>query len=377
MLKINNNEYIKGENIIAPVTSINTTSTDSAINRETYNRLSPLFKALIVSTTTNGKYNLNITDNKKGFYFNYNESGLQIKVPLSAIFNTNNKITGILGIAFNTAKDCSSHKLGLCQLPDGKYCYARQGESQGSKKSYNYLLGMGSYANGLLCSYYWNLFNKDDETRLAFIRYLAYYQIDTLRFNLKSDLRSVEDIFALNYIANNAKVLLTGYTARDDLYYYLLDLINNNDNIILNGSNIKYTNRFYCTSDILEYLKADNPCRGGCFKNGCMNCYKLRNALITVLIHGAGSDTELKNAANIEFITSWFKSQYNLDISEAFNLKLKGLLSCINKYLITTGKYKNLPLSEAEFKYNNKGDLIKIFPNIMSLINLIKTTGGF
>ena len=73
---------------------------------------------------------------------------------------------------------------------------------------------------------------------------------------------------------------LTGYTARDDLKAYLFNLINNHDNIILNGSNIMYNNLFKATDNIREYLSANYQCLGGCLKNGCLNCYKHKNDIL-------------------------------------------------------------------------------------------------
>lgn len=377
MLEITTNN--KGKGLVAPLVPVSSKKdlSEANFNYNTYLRLTPLFKSLIVSSTSNGEYNLKVNDFKNGFFFEYIELNLFIKVPLTVIFNTNDKIKGILGICYSTAKNCPSHNLGLCQLPDGEVCYARQGEKQGSKKVYCYLKGMGSYFKGLLSVYYWELFKKDPLTRLTLIRYLNFYNIDILRFNLKGDFKDLSDILTLNYLANSKKGLkLYGYTARDDLYTPLIELITNNRNIKLNGSNIKYNNRFYCTSDLKEYLTAKHPCRGGCLKNNCLNCLNLNNALITVLIHGAGSDSYLKNESNINLIVEVFKKYYNIDLSEAFKLNLKGLVSCINKYLITTGLYKSLDLNSADFKYSRAGNLVKVM-TIKDLLDLIKKTGEF
>ena len=291
----------KGATVPAPeVSGLYTTSN---INYNTYLMLTPLFKALIVSTNNNGKYNLKVIDNKNGFFFEYKELNLNIKVPLSAVFGTNDKLKGILAIKWASAIECPSRKRGLCQLNDTSKCYAVVGELQGSKKAPNYLLGMGSYLNSLLCIYYWDLFYNSAEVQKNFFNYCLFYGVNTLRFNLSGDFKSLKDVKILDILASHG-LKLTGYTARDDLRRSLLKVMNKHDNIILNGSNQMYTNYFKATNNIFEYFNAPLYCRGGCLKNGCLNCYKLKNKVITVLIHGSRVGTDLNTPINRAFI-SW------------------------------------------------------------------------
>jgi len=371
--------YVHTKDIIPVINGAGTNKNveyDGEFNYNTYLKLTPLFKALIISSNAGGKYDLKIGDLKKGFYFIYAEGNLSIKVPLSAIFNTNDKIKGILGIAFSTARDCPSNKRGLCQLPDGELCYALKGEKQGTKKAPNYLMGMDSLKNTLLSIYYWELFKKDPATRFKFLDYLTFYNIDYLRFNLKGDFKSLGDILIINYLANNGGTLkLTGYTARDDLYKSLFELIDNNPNVILNGSNIKYSNHFRATDLLADYILANYPCRGGCLKNNCLNCYKLKGVIITCLIHGSGSDTQLNNKYNRELLNTWFKTTYNLDITGAWGSNLKGLVSSLNKYLLVNNLFESLKVPEALRGYTKKGKL-KGFKNAVALCNFIKANGG-
>ena len=308
------------------------------INKNTWYKLSPLFKALITSTNSkSGDYKLKKTDKKHGFYFEYFELNLKIAIPLSAIFQTNDKITGILGIQFISSTDCPSRTLGTCQLPDTALCYGRSGENQSRPKHNGHgLKGMGGELKGTLSSYYWDRFAESSEYRHRFLLYCDYYKIDTLRFNLKGDFRSSQDISIIYYLANTGRfACLTGYTARDDLFEDLITLISDCGAVKLNGSNIKYTNRFFVTAFIEDMVTASHWCLGGC--KGCSNCYKLEGQVIYCLLHGSGADTVLNNLKNQEFLANWSRSLY-VDILEGVDWsESKGLRTCVNKALERNG----------------------------------------
>lgn len=311
-----------------------------------------LYTALEISTGKSGVYELSKADEANAFYFEY--QGL--KVPLSAIFDTNAKTAGILGVFFGTAADCPSRKLGLCQLPNDTLCYARSGEKRATRKNNESgCFGMDATFKGRLASYYWDLFETDSETRRKFLKYCEHYNIDTLRFNLKSDFRHALDAVAVFYLAG-AGLKLTGYTARDDLAAEL-ERIAQHPNVILNGSNRKYTNRFKCTDSVAEYMTADHRCKGSCAN--CRNCYRLRGETITVLIHGSGSDTQLNNKANQEFILSWSRDCLPWDVLRGCDFSAAlGFITCINKHLQKLG-------------------VMLRFANVKELMNYIKKTGGF
>ena len=370
-------------NVVSPagVTPVAEVVKKVNVNYNTYLMLTPVFKALIASNLAdNSKYIINKTDLKKGFYFNYWEGNLFYKVPLSAIFNTNDKIRGILGIAYSTAQDCPSNKKGLCQLPDGELCYAVKGERQGSKKPANYLMGMGSYYNGLLSEYYFKKFYNSHHIRETFKNYCIYYQVDTLRFNLKGDFKDIKDIKSLEYIAQMG-LSLTGYTARDDLRAYLFDLINNNTNIILNGSNIIYNNLFNATDNIREYLTAQHQCRGGCLKNGCLNCYKLKNVVITVLIHGSGAGVQLNTQENRELITQILKHDNIIinpnDLAKSKDLykKLKAIFKAEGYYSLVPEAFKKLD-KKGNDTFKSQGAIIEYLRHLIYKHNINITTSG-
>lgn len=251
--KLTNN----GGDAVADLDFIQIRGDSPQISYNTYLMLTPLFKALIISSDANGKYDLKVNDNKNGFYFYYSEGDLSIKVPLTAIFNTNDKIRGILGVAFSTARD-----------------------------------------------------------------------------DLKAD---------------------------------LFNMINKHDNIILNGSNIMYNNLFNAVDNIRELLTADYQCRGGCLKNGCLNCYKLKGVIITVLIHGSQAGRQLNTADNRAFISQVLKLE-GINISEADLKRGVNIYRNLKREMIKGDYFKLVPT--AFLKVNNAGDLI--FDSQGAVINYLR-----
>ena len=290
-------------------------------------QLNGLELALKVSTAKNGKYALSNNDLKHGYYFNFRG----LKVPLKALFNMNNKTHGIVGICFESARECPSRKLGLCQLPSDKLCYARSGESRATRKNNESgERGMDSFFNAVLSGIYWDLFAESSEVRRTLFKYLEAKNIETIRFNLKGDFRDSTDLAVIYHLANNG-FNLTGYTARDDLKEELGTLASH-PNIILNGSNLKYTNRFKATSSLREFAEAKYKCLGECQK--CRKCYSLRDKEIVCLIHGSGSETTLNNWDNCSFLGDLFECR-GVEIE---NGKAKGLVTNLNALLGTNFK---------------------------------------
>lgn len=297
-----------------------------AVCRDESERKSPLYKALQVSgSKKSSKYYLTKGDQERGFYFLF--GGLE--VPFRAIIQENKKVKGIASVSFGTARDCPSRALGLCQLPDTALCYARAGEKRATRRdNENGSQGMDSIYNGLLCSAFWDKFESNSSVRLKFMEFLDSRGIETLRFNLKGDFRHCLDCLAIFHLANYG-YKLTGYTARDDLAE--CEELGRHENIILNGSNRIYTNRFRATDSISEYLGAKYKCLGDCSK--CRKCYTLRGVEIIVLVHGNGSQTQLNNSANWELLNETLGVFHGVKFDTQDPKRAKGLLTCINKAL--------------------------------------------
>ena len=285
----------------------------------------PLGVALEISSRNGGKYTPNKTELENGYFFIVEG----VAVPFRAVLNENGKTEGIAGIGFGTARDCPSRSLGLCQLPEDKFCYALSGEKRATKRENSEgLRGMDSYLNGLLCSEFWNQYKLNPKLRVKFSEYLEYKGIDTIRFNLKGDFRDADDICIIWHLAESEGLSLTGYTARDDLSD-LLETIAEHPRIILNGSNRMYTNRFRVTTSLEDYLDAPYRCVGNC--SGCRNCYSLRGVEIVVLVHGSGSDTLLNTVGNQKYLINRFYYDMGLEFDEDKFEESKGLLTAINK----------------------------------------------
>ena len=297
-----------------------------AESRTETERKSPLFRALQISGAKKSSvYNLTKGDREKGFYFLF--GGLE--VPFRAIIQENEKVRGIASVSFGTARDCPSRILGLCQLPTDSLCYARAGEKRATRKNNDEgLQGMDSIYNGLLSSVFWDRFESDSAVRVAFMEFLDSQGIKTLRFNLKGDFRHSLDCLAIFHLAQNG-YKLTGYTARDDLSE--CEELGRHKNIILNGSNRCYTNRFRATDSIAEYLGAKYRCLGNCSK--CGKCYTLRGVEIIVLVHGNGSQTQLNNPANWELLNETLGVFHGVKFDTKDTKRAKGLLTCVNKAL--------------------------------------------
>jgi hypothetical protein len=312
------------------------------INKNTY-YMTPMWllhSAISISRAKSGKYHLTKRDNKKGYYVTIELNNISLKVPFSALFETNNKIKPIHSLSFISAIECPSAKRGLCQLNNNKItCYAVQGQKRASgsyvtKGAFKGVQCLNSYMSSQLITYCLDLIYNNDDLMTKLWGYVNKY-IPILRFNLKGDFRNNQDIEFLKILSSRAfKTVFYGYTARDDLFSArggYTDLINCNNNVYLNGSNVKYTNRFKATYDLKEWLNTNIICLGGC--NNCKKCFSLRNKTILCLVHGKNQDYDLNTWLNRSFLCDVFnkmtpRSSYKL-VNSDLTIK-KGLLDSLN-----------------------------------------------
>lgn len=231
------------------------------------------------------KYYLSKADEEKGFYTSIRvANGDKINVPFKAMFfeETNKKLGKIISISGDSATDCISHKMGFCQLPDEVKCYGKASECQYCRKD---IINCeeANKISGLI------LLNAD-EYKLA--QYIARrFKGRLIRFNKHGDFMNSKQLLKFlgtaDWLKNHypeANIKWYGYTARDDLMdSFLLDseYWAWREDIILNGSNKMYTNRF---KGVWEH-SGDNPkCIGDC--RNCGNCYTLKGKVIEVKFHG-------------------------------------------------------------------------------------------
>ena len=308
------------------------------INKNTYYMLSMELKMVISAYGfDSSRYALNKRDLKNNWYVPMEFLGISFKIPFKALFHTNSKIKGIKGLDFNNATLCSSYRLGYCQIPCKKYCYAMVFEKQyiksiGSKKGF---LSFNSYYKGFLLLRAFKVIYGDKKVYYAFIDYIDK-NIDVLRFNVNSEFNNSNDFKLILDIAKITKTTIYGYTARDDLLNGYNAKKDDFKNLFINGSNKYYDNRYYVTFSLKEYFMASNKCFGLCHQ--CKKCFKLTNALITTLFHNSQADSILNTLDNRLFIVSLVNAlDTNIGIKESDLRVNKGIFSSLNKFLMANG----------------------------------------
>jgi hypothetical protein len=181
--------------------------------------------------------------------------------------NGNKKIgNDTLIINFNSATDCPSRNLGLCNIDEGK-CYALKAE-----RIWPQVL---PYRR--MQALYWNSTSSD---RIAADLLSAISRkknpIKYIRFSESGDFDNQLDVDKLKDVALRlSEVTIYGYTARRDLRYNNLP-----DNLIINGSGFMVSNMFTATREIRS---GQIQCPGNC--RNCNLCKQDRKLDIKVLYH--------------------------------------------------------------------------------------------
>ena len=112
-----------------------------------------------------------------------------------------------------------------------------------------------------------------------------------------------------------------------------------------------YTNHFRATDNIFKYFTAPLYCRGGCLKNGCLNCYKLKGKVITVLIHGSKVGKDLNTPINRAFISWALKLN-------GFNINPEDLKKSADLFYNLKREIPFPEVPDSFKKVNKKGELI-------------------
>ena len=321
------------------------------MNKNIYYQIPRYLLALIFSNQRrNSKYSATKTELKKGFYFTVEipATNIILKIPFKAVLKDNTKIKGIKGFNFSSATHCRSYHLGYCQIKNKCDCYAVVGEER-NKNDINQdgTLKINSLHQIKLNMLFNNKIKQDSKLLNQFITYLNQ-TVKYLRFNVNGDFRNAEDVQLLKQIVKNYNGISYGYTAADYLYKDLQEL---KQYTAINGSNLKYTNRYKVTYLLSEYYQAilnNRNCLGGCIN--CCKCWKLQNVEILNLFHKKDADVILNTPANQEFITALLRN-HNITIYPK-DLKLKGIYSSINHHL----KQYNKDLQKQDI--NNIKDLL-------------------
>ena len=301
----------------------------ATINKNNYYQIPRFIIALIFSNQRGGKYTATKTEIKNNYYFKLPVPGmnLELNVPFKAILKDNTKIKGIKALNFSTAKDCSSHRRGLCQVKSIYDCYAFQGEERNKNDiTDNGSLKINSRHQIELSVYFIEVLKHKKDTLKNFINYLNA-RIKYLRFSVNGDFKSQADIDILTKICKSYNGICYGYTAADWLDFQELQKF-----AAVNGSNRKYTNRYKATYNLNEYFQAiikSRECLGECIS--CGKCWKLKNTTIINLFHKKDADQILNTYKNREFIIKLLAA-FNINITQQDLTKYTGIYYSINAY---------------------------------------------
>ena len=236
------------------------------------------------------KFYLSKTDRKNRYYCTIPvKDGSIVQVPFKAMFfkDTNTKLGNIISISSDSAIDCISDKLGFCQLPDCVKCYGKSSEQQYCRKDI-----INCEESNKISGFILSRCNPD---KMA--EYIAKkYSGKIIRFCKHGDFKDKIQLNNFIKIADEVwkldkSILFGGYTARDDLMDFMgydSTFWQNLPNVVLNGSNRKYSNHF---KGVYEYSGKNPRCIANCEK--CLNCYgKVKNTTIEVKFHGNINDFE-------------------------------------------------------------------------------------
>ncbi len=303
---------------------------NQTINKNTYYQIPRYLIALVFSNQRNGKYKATKTELKNGWTFIVNIPGLnlQLNVPFKAILKDNNKIKGIKGYNFSTARGCRSYRLGFCQVGNIHDCYALVGEERNKNDlTNNGGLKMNSSHQINLNMHFNHQVKNHPEVLNRFIDYLNN-KIPYLRFNVNGDFRNQSDINLLIKICLEYTGVCYGYTAANDLEIKPLQKV-----AAVNGSNKYYTNKYTCTFSLETFFNAilqGKNCLGGCIN--CSKCWTLKDTEIINLFHKKDSDIILNTYANRQFIVKLLNA-FNVPIVNDNLKKYKGIYYSLNAFL--------------------------------------------
>ena len=183
------------------------------------------------------------------------------------VSNGNKKIgKDTLIINMNSATDCPSRKLGLCNIDEGK-CYALKAE-----RIYPQVLPYRRKQESL-----WDhLMPSELAQGLNGIIKRKRNKIKYIRFSEAGDFKSQWDVDKMKNLARIIpEVSFYGYTARRDLDFSGLP-----DNLVVNGSGFMVSNMFTATREISDQ---EVHCPGDCRE--CGLCKEARGLDIKVLYH--------------------------------------------------------------------------------------------
>jgi len=229
------------------------------------------------------------------------------------LFGNNRKLSDIPSICFETAEDCTSARLGLCDVCG--ICYARNDFRlyDGHRNRMN--------ANVQIM----RVILENPEIYGLFKKALKYFDVSVLRYNLAGDFRKASDIEFIKRLAEDCPgILIYGYSKRQDLAIEIEEILLNHNNIFCGvpesmANDCPSANVFKPVKSLAEWFEAHKfgrDCLGDCMK--CRKCFTWRGRRIACLCHGSASKIQklLNTAENTAFIIDFFKIVLSVDISD-------------------------------------------------------------
>ena len=284
-----------------------------------------------------------------------------IKNPLeeisSILWGSNQKIGDIPSLIGESPLNCSSKRLGYCNIC--KECYAISDYKQ--YPSHKARVDKSILFFELLKRAY---FIYDLEFIELFESVLKYFEVTEIRYNLEGDFKNVGDINFLSSLARRLpKIKFYGYSKRQDLRETLESALQL-DNFYC-GVNFpcKGANQFIVTPHIYEYEREPKKCLGDCGK--CRKCFNLKGESIACFIHG--SPSKIQGAINTP--QNWEDLSLITQVYLGISLTPKKGLFCksINEILESNGFKVPYNLT----KKGNKSYQLNTVPKLIKYIKFI------
>lgn len=283
-----------------------------------------------------------------------------INNPLEAIkgllWGSNGKIGEIPSLIGESPLNCSSEKLGFCEVC--RECYAKSDFKQ-----------YPSHRQRVLKSVeFFRLLKEDEEIYRLFLLVLEYYQVTELRYNLEGDFTDSSDIIFLKKLASDCpNIAIYGYSKRRDLKEELEKALKLPNFYCGVNFDCEGANFFEVVDNIEAYFFNSLKCLGDC--NKCKKCYTLKGQHIAVFIHGSPSKIQkrINTSQNWEFMGLFIKEYLGVALPSDLP---KGLfVKKINSFLESEG-------FEVPFTLTKKGNKTYSLNTVPKLINWVKFRGA-
>lgn len=196
------------------------------------------------------------------------------------LWGDNKKIGEIPSICFETALNCSSAKMGYCDVCRECYGVSDAKQYKGHRERMERL------------SHFIQQTKRSVILFRSFCDFLKENKVDVLRFNIVGDFSDSSDIeFIRNLATELPYIRFYGYTKRFDLGGEIEDLLSL-ENVFIG---VPFEMMLICPSanifdvcdSVREWDNSENKCLGDC--GACKKCYTLKGEYIGCFIHGSPS----------------------------------------------------------------------------------------